>query len=431
MRLLKTIAILVVVLSLAYIAFREFAGPAFTELRQIIEPTEERTIDAGNIDAGNIDVGNIDAPADSSTDSEDNEKPADDFDGADYSDEPDINENNDSLQEAQEPVEVLIREIGDNIKNLNENFSLNITGLGQAAMSDINLLEHFPELSQLGWQGTFYFNGDDSAYADIEVSLVISMAYKIFTAYQSGMTELLNAQEKQVLDVVINVIRQEIRQDMSDFEKELAIHDYIIRVCDYDSENHARGTIPDTSYTPYGVLVLGRAVCEGYSNAFKLFMDMLDIECDIISGWAGEQSHAWNRVKIGGEYYLVDVTWNDPVPASGAANTESRIHYEFFNVTDAFLGATHEPDKPQTKIADSTRYNYFYYNNLVVSSKEEFISILRDRVSNGENYIYLLYKNVDLRPLVESREIFDYLGNNTRISFSFSEKADTLYMRFS
>lgn len=68
---------------------------------------------------------------------------------------------------------------------------------------------------------------------------------------------------------------------------------------------------------PYGALVNGKAVCEGYARAFKLVMDRLGVECVLVQGVAqgetngGYEPHMWNYVKLDGGWYAVDVTWND------------------------------------------------------------------------------------------------------------------------
>ena len=322
------------------------------------------------------------------------------------------------------PLEKLLSEIASNIEKLNEDFTITIEGLTQVDISNAELLEHFPELRKVHWSGTFY-----SDYAIIEMSIKISMEYRILSAYRTRRIGLLSTDEKQVLDVVLNVIHNKISSDMSDYEKELAIHDYIVMNCTYDSVNHNNdnNTIPDTSYTSYGALVLGAAVCQGYSSAFKLFMNMLNIECDIITGQAGGESHAWNRVKIDGDYYLVDVTWNSSI---SKAKSNNRVHYDFFNLTDEAMNASHTPNKPQTKVANSTRYNYFYYNNLVVSSKNDFLAVLQDTLDKGENYVYVLYENIDLLEFIESQDIFQYLGGKSSIQYSFSDKVNTLYLQF-
>jgi transglutaminase/protease-like cytokinesis protein 3 len=238
---------------------------------------------------------------------------------------------------------------------------------------------------------------------------------------------LLSTEEKQVLDVALNIINSQIRENLSDYEKQLIVHDYIVKNCVYDSVNYNNNTIPDTSRTPYGALVLGVAVCQGYSSAFKLLMDMLGIECDIITGFANGDSHAWNRVKIDGDYYLVDVTWDDPTLKE---NVNREVYYDFFNLTDEAMNASHTASEPQIKEATSTKYNYFHYNNLVVSSKSDFFFILQDALDKDETYVYVLCENIDLRGFVASQEIFQYLGGKSHISYSFSDKVNTLYLQF-
>lgn len=68
------------------------------------------------------------------------------------------------------------------------------------------------------------------------------------------------------------------------------------------------------SFTAYGALVNGRAVCSGYSRAFKVIMDKLGIPCVLVSGYGvsktGYANHEWNYVQLDGKYYAVDTTWN-------------------------------------------------------------------------------------------------------------------------
>lgn len=60
-------------------------------------------------------------------------------------------------------------------------------------------------------------------------------------------------------------------------------------------------------------------VCEGYSKAFKVLCDRLGIGCVLVEGDAKSSldgvsgAHMWNYVCVDGQWYAVDVTWNDPV----------------------------------------------------------------------------------------------------------------------
>lgn len=53
--------------------------------------------------------------------------------------------------------------------------------------------------------------------------------------------------------------------------------------------------------------ILGKGVCAGYSIAYKEAMDRLGIECDIVNE---PRVHSWNVIKIDGEWYPLDLTWD-------------------------------------------------------------------------------------------------------------------------
>lgn len=52
-------------------------------------------------------------------------------------------------------------------------------------------------------------------------------------------------------------------------------------------------------------------VCEGYSRALKVLLDSEGIGCVLVDGNApGAGAHMWNYVRVGGNWYGVDTTWN-------------------------------------------------------------------------------------------------------------------------
>jgi hypothetical protein len=113
---------------------------------------------------------------------------------------------------------------------------------------------------------------------------------------------------------------------MSTAEKIAAIHNYIILHARYDSANFAANTIPPESYAAYGVLCLGVGVCESFAEAFYIMMSALDIDCKIVVSVPAER-HAWNKVKIDGVWYNIDLTWDDPSDAS-------EVSYRYYLVSD-------------------------------------------------------------------------------------------------
>lgn len=95
---------------------------------------------------------------------------------------------------------------------------------------------------------------------------------------------------------------------MSDYEIVCAVNEYLCDTVYYpDSEPYAPLT-----HTVYGALANGEAVCEGYACAAKVLLNELGIYCDIQFGvCTNGGGHAWNLVQLEGQWYQMDVTWND------------------------------------------------------------------------------------------------------------------------
>ncbi|MBQ8300729.1 MAG: chitobiase/beta-hexosaminidase C-terminal domain-containing protein, partial [Clostridia bacterium] len=99
--------------------------------------------------------------------------------------------------------------------------------------------------------------------------------------------------------------------EMTDLEKMLAIHDYMTLNYEYDYDNYLDGTIPWESYSAYGIITNKKGVCQAYAEAYMALLAMLDIPCQLIS--SDIMNHAWNLVRLDGDWYHVDVTWDDPI----------------------------------------------------------------------------------------------------------------------
>ncbi|MCH5256197.1 MAG: Ig-like domain-containing protein [Lachnospiraceae bacterium] len=101
-----------------------------------------------------------------------------------------------------------------------------------------------------------------------------------------------------------------VKSGMGDLQKAIVLHDYLAANCEYDYENYLAKDIPPMSYTAYGAFVNRAAVCQGYALAYKYLLNQVGIECYMVD--SAVMNHAWNLVKIDGEFYQVDVTWDDP-----------------------------------------------------------------------------------------------------------------------
>lgn len=126
--------------------------------------------------------------------------------------------------------------------------------------------------------------------------------------------------------------------DMSDEQKITAVHDYMVIHTRYDEAAYylKQSSIGNATFSADGPVLYGTGVCQGYSYAFKLYMDLLGIPCSIVSN----SNHAWNRVTIRGINYEIDVTWDDPIPDRGAVDV-SQVSHQFFLLTPEEMAVRH------------------------------------------------------------------------------------------
>lgn len=146
--------------------------------------------------------------------------------------------------------------------------------------------------------------------------------------------------EKSEESRVNQIIRTVIRKGMTAREKIKAVHDWFIQNVKYDYYNYLRGTVPHVSHTANGALLRGIAVCDGYSKGFQKVMDKLGIPCQMVTGYSMGGGHAWNRVKVDGKWYYIDVTFDDPIVNGKNTNTTPR--YTYFLKTAKKMRKDHE-----------------------------------------------------------------------------------------
>ena len=167
---------------------------------------------------------------------------------------------------------------------------------------------------------------------------------------------------------------------MSDFEKEKAVYDWMTKKLQQDSG--ALTVIPSTQEdcdNPYGVLKYHNAVCVGYATTFRMFMQMMGIECKVEHNT--EKFHSWDVVKIDGDWYITDIY-------SDAGNG----NYANFNVTDAMYGQSQSWDRDYFPAANSLKYNMAYQNKKTVDSIYDLPKALRAAMDKKLGGVMVAFK---------------------------------------
>ena len=210
---------------------------------------------------------------------------------------------------------------------------------------------------QSAWNAYTYDNMD-VFYIDVE-KLTLTTRTTTIGSISTHRVELSNGDNASYLkdnfnsqmkiDGKLNLLeamQEEIARQLdgySDYEKIKEVHNWMIENIEYDVDLEA-----DEPYSISGALTEGKAVCEGYARGFKYIMDELNIPCILVSGTgtnsAGEtESHAWNYVQLDGNWYAVDVTWDDPIVIGNGYLSEETKYTHFLKGSNTFF-SSHEED---------------------------------------------------------------------------------------
>ncbi len=180
-----------------------------------------------------------------------------------------------------------------------------------------------------------------------------------------------------------------LNSDMSQYEIELYLHDWLLDRVSYDKAALSNSADHRYAWGIDGAFSKGKAVCEGYAKAMQLLMFTAGIECGIVLGET-DKAHAWNVVKIGGHWYHLDPTHND---------SEDEINHFFFNVTtenilcsrkiDPVLATATEDELHDGRYnlflpyATAEDMNYHIENSLYIGTLEQVESTVVSQICNA------------------------------------------------
>ena len=222
----------------------------------------------------------------------------------------------------------------------------------------------------------FYVNFDRLVLNHARHRTYVAMAYcatgdeleTIISEYENALSEMISAAADAI----------------SDFGRELALHDYIIDKCEYavEDEDHLHNTA-------YGALVFKRAYCDGYAYAMKAAMDRLGIQSAIVYGSVNGTDHVWNLVYIDGEYYHLDAMWDD---ADITFSDGMRFH-GYFNLNDERIRLDHEYKFTEVLPKAEGTEDYYRKNGLYAETAGESAEIITralvDASARNSSYIEL------------------------------------------
>ncbi len=257
-------------------------------------------------------------------------------------------------------------------KSLNDCITLNIREFDSEVYNLNKLKSYDVAISAKGFI--------DSSFSQVTYYFDYNPNYKMLRVSEDrGLYNRLNLEEKQAFNALNNVVNQIKRNNYTDYDKELAIHDFIATSFTYGPVDVK--DVPERAHSIVGLVTDGEGICEAYASTFQLMCKMAGIDSQIITGTLNGIGHMWNIVCIDNEYYHVDVTNDAPNP-----NNQSKHRYNYFNVTDDALSSTHEWKRNEYPVCDATKYNYQIHNNLVVRSHDDLVKLLTDGLTKSQTY---------------------------------------------
>ena len=211
----------------------------------------------------------------------------------------------------------------------------------------------------------FWIDGAAESHTYLDECTILNLNYVY--------TEEERATREAEIEAQVTSILAQIPAEYSEYEKVKFVYEYLVDSIDYVED------APDDQNI-YSALVNKQTVCAGYARANQYLLNELDIFCTYVTGTTnetveGEDGHAWNIAQIGENYYIIDVTWGDPVDEENEEQDdtfelEEVITYDYLCCSDESLKNTHFPDENYPYPACTSndleycRLNGLYYESI-------------------------------------------------------------------
>ncbi len=286
-------------------------------------------------------------------------------------------------------------DLADKVKTamISRNLTYTIQYTGDASISN-NIKNIFTEI----FDSDDYLHYITKSYGTTIYGAAGNLTMKFNFSYWETL-----AQSQFVENKVDEVLNNIISPGMNDYQKEKAIHDWIVANVIYDSS-----LVQHSAYaalaSPY------KTVCQGYSLLAYKMLTEAGVEARIIEGKAGNQNHAWLLVNLDGVHYHLDPTWDDPVP-----DVPGRIKYDYYNLTDEEIKVNHSWTKS--------------YPEANTSFVETLRSKIENDAENAEIYQSLI-NDLGLEYTQYDLTVANSLELNAKIQQAILEKKNTIKVRY-
>ena len=151
-----------------------------------------------------------------------------------------------------------------------------------------------------------------------------------YSAYPSRVDYKKN---QKLINKKINEILAKISPNMTGAQKIKVVHDELIKLVSYGGMSNV------SAADIRGAFIVFKIICDGYAQALHLLFQRIGLESIYIVGDTPQGVHAWTKVKLDGQWYNIDPTWNDPIYGS-----DIEIKYDYFLMGDPEFSKNHTPN---------------------------------------------------------------------------------------
>ena len=220
----------------------------------------------------------------------------------------------------------------------------------------------------------------DEKYTVSTKSGIMGTTVLINFTYSVASIEELNEKLNLIESKANEIIEKSGINSENIFDSELKLHDLLAEMITY-YEYEDINEIPNKYHNIDGAFLENIAVCDGISKAYQILLSKIGIESIVVTGDLSGVSHAWNMVKLDGNWYHVDVTSNCSVKADNKV-----VIHSYFNITTDALKKTHKiTDEQLIPVANKEDYAYYTYLDKTITGSDNFSNKLKQILDSNEN----------------------------------------------
>ncbi len=223
----------------------------------------------------------------------------------------------------------------------------------------------FPQYFWVSHSVAFTYNSMNDLVSSVFLFYTDGTSVDSLEEVRDRFRVVINADRQKIVErqkevnTVIEGILGQINADWSDYLKERYIHDYIAENMTYDNDAAENPYISENILKPafdiYSGFIGKTGVCEAYAKMFQVLSLAVGINATQVTG----VGHMWNAVLIDGEWYQIDVTFDD---ADSTRPMNNGVRYNYFNLSGDRMAADgyHTPDGT-LYVPDCTSNKYLFY----------------------------------------------------------------------